>query len=128
MFGETAHVLDERAHPVLIDIGGFVGQVVAAQVWRHRQVVLAELGELILPRVPELWKPVQEQDERTLAGAHIVQPDAVHCDVIVAHAGRYGLTPAAGYPRDASNQRRDEQRGSSHLMRTRLCSRMNCCT
>src|SRR5438445_8955598 len=128
MFGETAYVLDERTDAVLIDVGGFVGQVVAAQVGRHRQVIPAELGELILPRVPELWKPVQEQDDGTLAGAHIVQPDAVHRDVIVTHAGRYGLTSAAGHPRNASNQPRDEQRGSSHLMRTRLCSRMNCCT
>src|SRR5437763_4018832 len=127
MIGKATHVLDKGTHSVLIGVCRFVRQVVAAEVGRHRLAVLAELGELILPRIPELWKPMQEQDQRTLAGAHIVQPDAVDRDVIVAHAGWYGLTPAAGR-REASNQRRDSQRVASHLMRTRLCSRMNCCT
>src|SRR5438046_4086673 len=105
MIGNTAHVLDERAHSVLLDVGRFVGEVVAAEVGRHRQVVLTKLGELIFPRVPEFWKPVQEENERTFAAAHDVQTYAVHGDVIVAHAGGDGLTATARDPGEGSNQR-----------------------
>ena len=46
-------------------------------------MVLAELRELVFPFVPELRKPVQENDEWPLAGGDIVQPHAIDLDVAI---------------------------------------------
>ena len=46
-------------------------------------MIAADLRHLILLLVPERRLAVQEQDERSLADAHVMQAHAVHLGVVV---------------------------------------------
>lgn len=83
-------------HLILLDAGGFLGKIVTAHVGSNRAIVLAELGQLVLPLVPEFRKAVQEYDERPFPGADIVEPNAVHHGIFVFDPWHFFGQCAAG--------------------------------
>src|SRR5712691_1690103 len=66
-------------------------QVVAAHVEADRRVIATHLRHLILPLVPERRIAVQEQDERSLTHARVMQAQAVHLGVAVLKLGARSL-------------------------------------
>ena len=85
VFSQLTDVLDQDARLVLLHLGRAVGQVETAQVGRHREMVAAELLELLFPAIPKLGKTVQEQDQRPLPGMGVVQTHAVDAGVVVVN-------------------------------------------
>jgi hypothetical protein len=53
-------------------------------------MILAEFGELPFPLVPEFRKAVQKQNQRTLAGADVVEFNAVYFGEMVLELYRMG--------------------------------------
>src|SRR5262249_24611778 len=60
-------VRDEQAHVVAVDALRLVAQVVATLVDRDHLISVCERGHLVPPRVPEIRKPVDHDDQRPLA-------------------------------------------------------------
>ncbi len=87
---QSLDVGDQLGHGVRRHAGGLLALVVAAQVGRDDAEALRQLGDLVAPGVPELGEPVQENDERTIAVDHAVQPHAVgaHLSVLERPSGR----------------------------------------
>ena len=92
---ERADVGDKMPRLVGLHALRLAGKVVAALVRRHRQPAAPELDELRAPRVPELGKSVQEENERTAARGGVVQPDAVRVGVVVSDLRRLQHGPRA---------------------------------
>ena len=88
MSRELTHILDQHARLVLLHLRRAVGKVVAAQVGRNREMIAAEMFQLLFPAVPELGKAVQKQDQRSLSGVGVMQAHAVHTGVVVAYLGQ----------------------------------------
>src|SRR5207253_1971541 len=63
---------------ILLHVSGLGGQVVAAHIRNHDLIVAAELSQLVLPRIPKLWKAMQKHEQFSLASRHVMQVDAVH--------------------------------------------------
>ncbi len=88
--GPVVHPLDqvpdiphEFADPVAREARGFLRSVVAPEVGRDdTESGVGERGDLLAPGVPELGEAVETEDERAVAGLHVVQSDAV-CDRLV---------------------------------------------
>ena len=101
-------VLHQHRDPIGIQLGRLVGEVVPAEIRRYGAVVPPELGQLVLPGVPELGEAVQEEDQGTLAGDGVVQPDAVHLRVLVGdhEAGAFPLSQKRGGRADQDGQDR----------------------
>jgi hypothetical protein len=57
MTQELADVLDQRAREVRVYVLRLGGQVVAAKIGRHSEMIARELGELVTELLPALWKP-----------------------------------------------------------------------
>ena len=51
-------------------------------------MVLAELGELIFPLVPEFGESMKEEHQRAFARCDVMQPDAVHLGELVGEFRR----------------------------------------
>src|SRR5438445_58484 len=81
--GERPQVLDQVPDRVLLHGRRLGREVVAAHVERDRLVVALELGELGLPRVPELGETVGEHDQLPLPRGRVVQAHAVDIRVAV---------------------------------------------
>src|ERR1019366_6722815 len=84
---ESAHIFDQLDHPVGLDRLRCVAVAVAAQVGRDG--VIAGVGnrlQLVAPRIPELWKPVQQHHDWPGAGlgnvkSHLPNADRAMGDV-----------------------------------------------
>src|SRR5476649_2152880 len=106
LLGELPHVLDEMRHRVRLEPFRPRRQVVAAHVEADREMIAAHLRHLILPLVPEGRIAVQEQDERSLADARVVQTHAVHVRVVVLEWWPGALRSCSG--RHTRRQKRAE--------------------
>ena len=62
---------------------GLRGEVASAQVGGEHAVVAAEVGQLVAERVPALREPVQEHDQRSVAGVCVVQANIAEVGVLV---------------------------------------------
>ena len=90
---EPFEVAEERLDPVGPHATRLVREVVAAQVGRDGAEARGrERGELVPPRVPELGKAVQEDDERALALLDPVEPDPVHAALAVGPRLRHAVS------------------------------------
>src|ERR1700682_3761446 len=90
MFRQRPDILDQMLSPVLLNVGRFARKIVPTHVRRDRQMVPSKLRQLVFPLVPELRKPVQEEDQGPCSGTHIVQPNSVHLGVLMSiHAVAY---------------------------------------
>lgn len=74
-------------HQLRDSVGGspsrLVALVVTAQIEGDGEMIAAEFVQLVPPRVPELGKPVQEEDQLSPSGRNVMQPDAVSLQVAV---------------------------------------------
>ena len=68
---------DQLRHGVRGHAGRLLALVVAAEIGRHDPEARRERGDLVAPRVPELGKAVQQDDERTVTVDDAVQAHAV---------------------------------------------------
>ena len=76
-----------RRHVVIFDAFGLVAQVVAALIDGDALKLVRKRRHLVAPRVPEIRKPVDHHDQRTLAEARVVNLHAVGIGVSVGDAG-----------------------------------------
>ena len=93
---ELPHVLDEMLHLVGLETLRLRRQVVPAHVEPDGQVVAAHFRHLILPLVPEGGIAVQEEHQRPLPDARVVQADAVHIREVMLERHRRALRPYFG--------------------------------
>ncbi len=99
LLGEGPDVLDQGRDPIALERGRSLGQIVAAEIGRHGQVVAAELLELILPGIPELREAVQHEDQLARPAPGQIEPKAVGGDELVADGvGGRGGRGQVGHP------------------------------
>jgi hypothetical protein len=102
---EADDVLDDLDLIVGLDGWRLVALAVAAHVRRHDVVTGArQRRKLVAPGIPGLRKPVQQQDQRSLAGFGDIEFDAVGAnpslpDVGPAHAAAASAGPGRISPR-----------------------------
>ncbi len=67
VFDDRHHIRHEHAHAVVLDALRLVTQIVTALVDGHDTVVRRQCCHLMSPRVPEIRKAVDHDDERSFA-------------------------------------------------------------
>jgi hypothetical protein len=82
----AAQILTERGDVVAVK--WLVRKVVAAQIQRDHAVSLRQRGKLVAIAVPELRVAMQQEDERSSASGHVVQPHAVRPQIALGAARR----------------------------------------
>ncbi len=83
MTDQPQHIVHQQIYLVIFDARGLVAQVVPAHVRRNDRVAFAERHQLMSPRIPELRKTVQQDDE-PLAAATLGVMQAHAADLRVA--------------------------------------------
>src|SRR5579872_2006307 len=84
-------------------------------------MVLSEVFKLVFPLVPELGETVQEDDERSFSGGHIMKSHAVHFGVLIFEHRRFHFLVGGG---EAEHARHYDQRCFSdcgHDRKVKLC-------
>ncbi len=81
------HVAHQQSHVVILDALGLVAQVVAALIDGDALEFIGQRLHLVAPRVPEIGKAVDHDDQRAAAEARVMNLDAVGIGITVFHAG-----------------------------------------
>ena len=98
-----------------VDVRGLVAAVVAPQVGGDGPIATrGEPREHVTPRVRVLWKPVEEQHERTIRGARFddVEAQAVGVDEVLLHRARSSVSSHAARVGTSSTAKRTPMRSS----------------
>src|SRR5438128_2617335 len=77
-------------------------------------MIAAHFEHLVFPLVPERRVAVQEKDERTLAHARIVQPNAVDIGVIILECRGCALRTDKGWQNRQDRAAEKSDRSCSH--------------
>src|SRR5262245_5416637 len=73
MLQNRVNIFDQLVHRVVFDSLGLVALVVAALINRHYFEVLGKGRYLLAPAIPEIWKPMDHDQQSAFAFGHIVQ-------------------------------------------------------